>query len=248
MRVNKRYTVLDCLRGVAIISMVVYHTLWDMVNIFSVRIPWFRSDAATFWQLSIRWAFILLSGFCWSMSKIKLKRALTVLGCSVIITVATAVFMPNNFIKFGVLSLIGTGMLITIPLDKFFRKISPVVGLILLIFLFVVTVDAELGRLSISDWLILRLPDELYANYFTAYIGFPPSSFSSSDYVPIIPWIFMYWIGYFIYLIFEKKDMLKYLCAVSFKPLEWLGKHSLVIYMLHQPIVYAVLFIFFKIR
>ena len=48
-----RYTVLDILRGLAIISMTVYHALWDIVYMFGADIPWFRTDAGFIFQQSI---------------------------------------------------------------------------------------------------------------------------------------------------------------------------------------------------
>lgn len=246
MKEKKRYAALDVLRGVAIIAMVLYHGLWDLVYVFDVRIPWFYSDSASVIQLSIRWTFILLSGFCWSMGSKKIKRSLIVLACSVIITAVTAVFTPENTILFGVLSLIGTGMLLTIPLDKLCRKLSPYIGLAVCIALFVVTENTVYGRFSIGDCVLWELPDVLYANTFTAYFGFRPVFFSSPDYVPLLPWLFSFWMGYFLYRIFKKHDLLKYLSVFSFKPLEWIGRHSLIIYMLHQPIVYGLLFLIFE--
>lgn len=94
----KRYRTVDLMRGIAIVSMVIYHTLWDLINVFDADIPWFYSEGGELFQKFIRWSFILLSGFCWSMGKKRLKRALMVIGASVIITAVTAVFTPSNTI------------------------------------------------------------------------------------------------------------------------------------------------------
>lgn len=243
MKNKNRYTILDALRGVTIISMILYHTVWDLVYMFDVPLAWFGSDTAYFWQQSILWTFVLLSGFCWSMGKKKLKRALIVLFGAWIITIITALFIPEGFIIFGVLSLIGTGMLITIPLDKFFQKIPASLGFVVCWVLFILTRNVGMGELRIGNWELLKLPESWYVNNITAYLGFPSASFVSQDYVPVFPWIFLYWVGYFLYHIFRKKDWLKHLSAFSSKPLEWLGRHSLEIYMIHQPIVYIVLLV-----
>lgn len=240
---RQRYTVLDSLRGGTVLCMVLYHALWDLVNIFHVQIPWFSSGAAYVWQQTIRWTFILLSGFCWSFGHKKIKRALTVLLCSVVVSVVSIVFMPEGKILFGVLSLIGTGMVVMIPLDKITKKGSPYLGLVVCGLLFAVTRHVQTGTLGIGEWEPIKLPSALYANYVTAYLGFPPESFCSSDYVPLVPWLFLYGMGYFIYLICEKNHSLSCLSAFRAKPLEWLGRHSLIIYMLHQPIVYGVLYV-----
>ncbi len=247
MTQSSRYTVLDILRGFALVNMILYHAMWDIVYMFKVNIVWFRSDGAHIWQQCICWTFILLSGFCWSMGKRRLKRALITLGGSLIITLVTAVCMPNNIILFGILSLLGTAMLVLIPLDKLFVKINPYVGAVLSFLLFCVTRYINSGTLRLGDFVIAKLPETLYANYFTAYLGLPHSSFYSSDYFSVLPWIFLFFTGYFLYHVFKKHNLLKYLSAFRLKPLEFLGRHSLIFYMIHQPVVYAVLFVVFNL-
>lgn len=245
MQTKQRYTLLDILRALAIIAMVAYHTLWDLVYIFDCNIPWFHSNTAHIMQLCIRWSFILISGFCFSFSKRKIRRGLIVLGGAVVIYIATAVFMSDNAIIHGVLTLIGLSMLITAVLEKPFSKIPPVLGALVCFLLFLITYDVELHILGFGDFRILRLPDFLYANNITAIFGFVPAAFYSPDYVPLFPWVFLYFIGYFLCRIFEKRQWLKYLTKIKCPPLEWLGRHSLIIYMAHQPIVYGILYLIF---
>lgn len=244
---NLRYTVIDILRGLAIISMTVYHALWDIVYMFGEDIPWFRTDAGFIFQQSICWSFILISGFCFSIAKRKLRRAVTVLVCSAVITAVTALVMPDNVILHGVLSLLGTAMLVTIPFEKSFKKIPPFIGIAVSTVLFALTYNITDGTIGFGDTVLLRLPDFLYANDVTAFFGFPHDGFRSSDYFPLLPWLFLFWAGYFLYRSFEKNGWLRYLSAFSFRPLEFIGRHSLEIYMAHQPIIYGILFIIFKI-
>lgn len=242
----KRYTVIDILRGIAIINMIAYHTLWDLKHIFDVRMPWLFSDSVNVWQVAIRWVFIFLSGFCFFMCKNKLKRGVVILICSLIISVGTHIFTPVSTIKFGVLSLIGTAIIISIPLEKLMLKTPALLGLIACLALFTVTKTADFGYLNIFGFAHINIPDSFYLNDLTAFFGFSPSSFYSSDYVPLLPWLFSFWMGSFSYLIFKKYNLLDYLSVVSFKPLEFLSRHSLIIYMVHQPIIYGVLFVLFK--
>lgn len=245
METKLRYRLLDILRAFAIIAMIAYHTLWDLVNIFNISIPWFYSETAHIIQQCIRWSFILISGFCWSLGRKNLKRGLIVLGGAVIIYFTTLIFSPDSIIIHGVLTLIGIAMLVTIPLKKLFSKIPPIIGFFACLFLFLITYDVDLGLLGIKGMFTVELPMWLYRNNFTALFGFSPITFYSSDYVPLLPWLFSYWMGFFLFKFFEKKDWLKILSRPKIPPLEWLGRHSLIIYMVHQPIIYGLLYLIF---
>ena len=240
----KRYTLIDVLRGFSVLSMIIYHTVWDLVYIYNIDMPWYSSVVGNAWQASIYVTFILLSAFCWNMGRKRLKRGLTVFIGSCIISAVTVLLMPENSILFGILFLIGSAMLILIVLDKVFRKIPPVLGFFISIFIFVLLLKINDGIIGVGN-LHFSVSKTLYANAFTAAFGFPGSSFSSMDYFPLLPWLFLYFAGYFLYFVFKKYDWLKYLTVISFKPLEFIGRHSLLIYMLHQPIIYGVLYIVF---
>ena len=101
-KANNRYTCIDILRAIAMIAMIFYHAMWDLVYIFDVSVPWFSSQSASILQMYIRISFIVLSGFCWSMSRNNLKRGCIVYLCSWIITLVTMIFMPNQYILFGI--------------------------------------------------------------------------------------------------------------------------------------------------
>ena len=235
-----RYTLIDCLRGLSVICMVAYHLMWDLAYIHNLSMPWFYSTAMTVFQRSIRWSFILLSGFCFPLGRRPWKRGMILLGCSAVITLVSLVAIPDSPIHFGVLTLLGVAMLITIPIHKLTRKWNSWLRLGISLGLFMLTC-----RLTEGYVLGYTVPRWLYANYATALVGFPFGGFYSSDYVPLLPWIFAYWMGCSIYGIMEKHRWLPLLCRVRCKPLEWIGRHALPIYMAHQPVVYGILWIIF---
>ena len=90
------------------------------------------------------------------------------------------------------------------------------------------------------------LPQGLYANYLTAYFGFYPVSFYSSDYFPLLPWLFLFWAGYYLHPLVGRKRMEPLRQSVC-PPLGWLGRHSLVLYLLHQPVIFGVLTLVFTV-
>ena len=244
---KKRYYLLDSLRGMTLISMILYHGTWDLVYIFGVDLPWYQTQAAYIWQQSICWTFILLSGFCWSLSRHNIRRGLLVFGSSILISVVTCVAMPENRILFGVLSLIGTSMLLLILLEHILRKIQPSVGALVSFLLFIMTRNINTGFVGTGTWTKIELPKEWYANLFSAYIGFPSADFWSTDYFSIFPWIFLYVTGYFLYQAAVRAKCMHWFTGIRLKTLEKIGRHSLVLYLLHQPLLYGVLYVVFEI-
>lgn len=244
---RKRYAALDCLRGCVLISMILYHATWDLVYLFGVQWSWFGTGFARIWQQSICWTFILLSGFCWHFGKKKWKRGLIVFVGGAVITIVTKLFMPTGIIIFGVLTFLGSSMLLMILLDKILRRIPPITGAISSFVLFVVTRNVNMGYLGFEHWNWVALPQALYTNDLTTYFGFMKPGFFSADYFAMFPWLFLFVTGYYLHTIFQKYQRLDIFIKPHCNWLEWLGRHSLIIYMLHQPIVYGTLYFFFKI-
>lgn len=246
---NPRYAFIDALRGLCVISMICYHTMWDCVNIFGVDAPWFETDYARIWQQSICWCFVFLSGFCWNIGSKHLKRGLLVFAGGAVITAVTLLVMPEDKIIFGVLTLLGSCMILMTALNPLIKKIPPLFGSIFNFFLFIICKNITKGYIGIKNLLVFELPRELYKDYFTTFFGFKFNGFSSSDYFPLIPWIFLFISGYFFYKLLDKKGTIKKWKKTAPKKefFTAVGRNSFWIYMAHQPVVYGILYIIFKV-
>ena len=239
---RKRLHLLDGIRGIVLISMVMYHFLWNMVYIYGARWTWYRSNAAYVWQQSICWTFILLSGFCWSMGRNHIKRGLMVFGGGALVTAVTMFVMPQNRVVFGVLTLIGSAMLLLIPLEKIGKKIPAEAGAGVSFALFLLFRNINRGYLGFEGVNIVKLPDEWYRNLLTTYLGMPSADFYSTDYFSLLPWFFLFVTGYYLYHVCKKYHVLQWKILEKRIPfVDFLGKNSLLVYLLHQPILYGVL-------
>ena len=114
-----RYNLIDALRGLALISMIIYHASWDLVYMFGVKWQWYGSEGARIWQQSICWTFILLSGFSYNLGRKHIRRGATVFLGGAVVSLVTLIFMPSSKIIFGILTCIGSCMLLTYPLVHF---------------------------------------------------------------------------------------------------------------------------------
>ena len=234
------YGLLDTVRGVCILSMVAYHGMYDLVDIFGLPSAWYTGLPGYIWQQSICWTFILLSGMCWQLSRRHVKRGLLLVGCGAAITLITWLVMPSQRILYGVLNLLGLSALLLIPLDKVFRKIPAWAGLLGALLLFALTKNVARGSLGFEGLVLCRLPRWLYATDLLAVVGFPSPSFWSTDYFPLLPWFFLFCAGYFLWSLLDKSPRAKALLQPGLRPLSFLGRHSLVIYLIHQPALMAV--------
>ena len=214
-----RYALLDELRGLDLVSMMLYHACWDLVFLFDVNMRWYAGTPGRLWQQTICWVFILLSGFCAPFGRYMLRRGTVVFGAGAVVTLATLVFMPEGRVIFGVLTFLGAAMLLTGVLEPLLKKVMPAVGL--------------------GGWKLM-LPQSLYANYFTAFFGFYPDWFYSTDYFGLLPWLFLFWAGYYLHKAVGRRRMEPLRRPVC-PALGWMGRHSLLLYLLPQPVIYGVL-------
>ncbi len=202
-----RYALLDELRGLDLVSMMLYHACWDMMFLFGIWMDWYIGWPGRLWQQSICWVFILLSGFCVPLGHRTLKRGAQVFAAGV--------------------------------LEPLLKKIPPAAGLAVSAVLFALTYHLDERWLGFGG-LRLALPDAWYANYFTAFFGFLPFDFYSTDYFALLPWLFLFWAGYFLHGVVGRARMEPLRRSVC-PALGWMGRHSLLLYLLHQPVIYGVL-------
>lgn len=264
---SERLALLDSLRGLTLISMILYHACWDAVYLLGANWPWYGSRAAYIWQQSICWTFIMLSGFCIPFSSKLLRRGLEVFGAGALVMAVTCLLLPEDRVVFGVLTLIGSCMLLMIPLRKILggdsraeatadrtavRKASGVnrAAILFIVFaiLFILFKDVNYGEIGTGmlhrivptiPKLTIRIPEALYANLATAYLGFPPADFYSTDYFSLLPWNFLYLCGYELHWILKAAGVLDApILRKEIRPLAFMGRNSLVIYLLHQPVLY----------
>ena len=123
-----RYALLDELRGFDLLNMFVYHALWDLVFLYGLKAEWYTGWLGRLWQQSGCWIFILLSGFCLPFGRRPVQRGAFVFCAGAAVTAVTLLAMPQQPVWFGVLTLLGTAMMLTGALQPFMRRVPPVLG------------------------------------------------------------------------------------------------------------------------
>ena len=245
----KRYDLIDTLRGLAVINMIGFHTCW-LMSFFGMGIDneTLFGPGFTAWERSICISFILIAGYSFSLGRAHLRSGLTVFITGLVITAVTCLFLPELRIIFGVLTFIGTASLLMIPLDRaageraLKSRAFRWTGLVLFIILFLLTYNINNGYLGFKRGIALDLPETLYKGYIATFIGFKDPDFYSSDYFSLLPWIFLYLTGYFLHKTIKGSELEKRVLTSGIPGIKAIGRHSLVIYVLHPIVIYAVLY------
>jgi uncharacterized membrane protein len=242
---KKRIGALDALRGLALLNMIAFHGLYDWIDVFGHAIPGvtLRAGAGDIWQQSICWTFILLAGISYNFSRAPLRHGLVLLGCSAVLTAVTAIVTPDQLIVFGILHFLSVATLLTLLLAPLLNRAPAGVACVGSFVLFLLCKGVPEGFVGVGGYAVARLPLALYSQRWTFWLGLPDASFFSADYFPLIPWLFLFWTGLYLWR-WCGVQLTAILRRVPDMPfLEWAGRHSLWIYMLHQPVLMLILLV-----
>ena len=240
-----RICLLDELRGLAVIAMILYHILYSMTFLFHMECAYPIMLAVYPYEPLISITFITICGICCTFSHNNLKRGFLVFSISAVITLATSIFTPSQTIWFGVLHFLSIAILFYTIAEKtnIFNKISIKIGLFISLAFYIICYNIPKGYIGFSPLFNIELPQEFYSFYWLSFLGFPSSDFTSGDYFPIIPNIFLFFFGVFLGKIIDNKKLPEFMYKKLCPPLDYIGKHALIIYVVHQPLIICVLFV-----
>lgn len=220
---------LDLMRTLAIVLMVIFHFLYDLTHFGWV--DWDTPDGEGWRQF--RWVIISLFFLALGISlcfahqpKIMyykfFKRVLQIAAGALLISVSTYFVIHSNWIFFGVLHFLAFASIVCIGFVKK-PRLSFVIGLTFLI-------------VGFAGWVKPRWPFDIFFANLPSY---------TNDYVAIFPWLGMVFIGITLgHSPWFKSDPLKHLQQRQYsKYAVWPGQHGLSIYLLHQPILIALLYV-----
>jgi uncharacterized membrane protein len=231
--------VVDMARGGALAMMIAYHFSFDL-NLFArLGIDFDHDPRWLGFRVLIVSLFLLLVGVSLSLARQQgldrgryLKRLGLLIGCAGLITLTTRVVFPDTYIFFGILHFIAVASVLGLLTLRFYR-LNLVLGLVCI----------AVGVGITHPW---------FDRAGLQWVGLMTHKPPTEDYVPLLPWFGVVLIGQFLGRWLIQMPEANVMRWTSQRPLPrllaWGGRHSLLIYMAHQPLLFGLLYLYFRLR
>lgn len=229
--VHSRWDAIDAVRGAAVMAMIAYHFAFDLVHF-----GWLRADPYN----DLRWigsrtailsSFLLVAGISLALAQANRESALhfwkriaKVAGAALLVSIGSWIVFGERFIWFGVLHAIAVISVLSRPLLRLHRWLI-LVGIV------AIAIGATV-HLALFDQPLLR------------WIGMATMKPQTEDYVPILPWMGVSLIGAgLMFALLSRSQstarIRQWTMPAALLPVGWLGRHSLLIYLVHQPLIFG---------
>ncbi len=229
---------IDALRGLAVVAMIFFHFMWDLwfLGLTSENIPgagwqsFARGIGATFTFLlgvSLTLSVVQLRARGRDPWRSTLRRGLTILGCGMVISIGTYFFVGDEYVRFGILHHAGVALLLG------YWFVNMPIGVTLVLGAVLIVAGPYVSNVFVDHaWL---LP-----------FGIFPHGMGMVDYYPLVPWFGVALLGIAAGRVVYAGGVRRFaLPDLSMsKPIAWLrllGRNSLVVYLVHQPLLIGVL-------
>ena len=236
---RERILWIDVIRGISILAMITFHFAFDMMYFGLAESDLIYQPDWRLFERMIAFCFLFIAGlnlFITHGSSINWKSFTRRYGmtaiCAVLISTVTYILFNSDMIRFGILHAISVSGLISLAL----LKLNSLTLVLLAIVIFLIN---------------LLIPQPVEGDYFWQWLIHTTETPNSLDYRPVLPWITPFILGMSSYQLFKKWGLLVTSKAISFRELSflsWLGRNSLIIYLIHQPILFAGFFLFLQIN
>jgi uncharacterized membrane protein len=219
----------DALRGLAVLAMVAYHAAFDLAYFRVIAQNFYRDPFWLHSRTAILASFLLIAGISLVLAQSTPQGRARfwmhvgrVAACAIAVTAGSYLVFPRSFIWFGVLHAIALSLVMIRPLVA-----RPWLA-----------IGIGIAVVIAGNW--LRIP--AFDSRALGWIGFTTTKPITEDYVPLFPWtgVMLIGIGAGHVLLrqgFAAVEPLARLPAM----LQWLGRHSLAVYMVHQPLLLGAL-------
>jgi len=226
---SARYIAIDAARGVAIVMMVVFHFTYDLNHFNYLEVDFYRDPFWLNFRTLIVTFFLCLMGISLQLATgkgVNLRRYGTrlvlLIGAAGVVTFGSYLVFPDRVILFGILHFIALATVVGLLFRRLYWMNLLLGGVLIIV-----------GNLFQHEW-------------FNApalhWIGLVTQGPRTVDYVPLLPWFGVVMVGMFLGRLIEKYPLLNATPQPRngvVRSLALGGRHSLLIYLTHQPLLFA---------
>ena len=248
---KNRIGLMDDLRGFCVFCMIFYHGFLLSYDFFGL-VP--GLTAYNFFkpvQPLFAGTFIVLCGISCRLSHSNWERGGKLLAVALAINLATIVVLPRihafgmdfsgSEIWFGILDLLAVSILLFAAGHKVLDILPPAAGAYLMALFYYLTRNFEHGKVGFPGELEATVPASWMEQAWTFPFGLHNTQFFSADYFPLVPWLFLFLAGAYLGIYVKEGNVPKFAYKSLVKPLNWLGRHALLVYVVHVPVIWVLL-------
>lgn len=213
---------IDFIRGVAFLFMATFHIVVDLRDFYQYNLDYMNG----LWFFIGKFSavlFMVTAGISCTLSSATLRHGGTVFLWGMLITVVTFFYNPGVYIRFGILHFLGVSIASYGIIKK--MRLPALAALACVVF---AAGAAAANTTADTVWL---LP-----------FGIVTPSFASMDYYPLLPWYGFFLVGIIAGKIRYGTRPRPY-SGLRSNPIAALGRHSLLLYLLHQPVLLCLLYV-----
>ena len=222
---KERIPLIDALRGLSVFLMVAYHFGINLILFAGAPEGLIYNPFLNFLQPVFAGVFITLAGLSCRFSRKNLKRGVLLIFLGIGVTVVT--YQVGFPVQFGILTFLGLGIVL-------YDLASPLLRIVPWKWL----AGASLTLFAVAYALFPR-NTTLPMSSHVWVLGLRPVGFATADYFPLLPWIFLILFGSAIAEPVLNRRLPGWFYRVNPPVFPFLGRHTLAIYLAHQPILYG---------
>ena len=237
---RERIVLLDYLRGVGFIFVIWYHLMYDLLEFYGIC-GFILSDGMDIFRDIMVGMLVLISGICCRYSRSNIKRGVICFFIAMGLTLITGLMGEYTVIRFGILHMFGVSMLLYGLFEKLIQIKRPIWAAGVCFLGFLLFFAMQFGTLGFYRLELLELPQAWFQTPYLFWLGLPNRSFYSADYYPLFPWTLLFFTGAFFGAYADLIPRMKPYRKLA--ALAWTGKHTMFLYLLHQPIFYGIFYL-----
>ena len=236
MNTSSRFSIIDSLRGLAVTMMIVFHFCYDLTYFEFTKFDFyhdpfwlnFRSIIVSLFLVVVGISLTLVNTHALAKNRV-IRRLVILFLCSLLITVVSYFLFPGRTIVFGIIHFITIASIFSLAFVQW-----PLLS----------------GLLGVSLIYIGNNVSNVFFNQSALHwLGMMTYRPNTEDYVPLLPWLGVVLCGISIGWLLTNTTIGKNILSleiniIGIEIFRWLGRNSLLVYMLHQVILFALFSLF----